>query len=102
MSDQIMRETIEKTLKDKGVVFAGLFGSYAKKNNRPDSDSDSDIDLMVEFQRGKKYSLFDLGGIKMDLEAKLRKKVDLVTPRSISPLLRKEIMETMEPIYDDR
>lgn len=98
MSDQVMRDTIEKTLKDKGVIFAGLFGSHAKKNNHPASD----IDLMVEFRSGEKYSLFDLGGIKMDLEDKLKKKVDLVTPRSVSPLLRKEIMETMEPIFDDR
>ena len=96
--DQKIVETIGKTLKNKGIVFAGLFGSYAKKTAR----SDSDIDLMVEFQRGKKYSLFDLGGIKMDLEDKLKKKVDLVTPRSISPILRKEIMDTMEPIYDNR
>lgn len=93
-----MKNTIEKTLKRRGVVFIGLFGSYAKKNHRPDSD----IDLMVEFQKGKKYSLFDLGGIKMDLEDKLKKRVDLITPRSVSPLLKKEIMETMESIYDER
>ncbi len=98
MSDQTMRETIEKTLKSRGVVFAGLFGSQAKKTSRPDSD----IDLLVEFKKGEKYSLFDLGGIKMDLEDKLKKKVDLITPRSISPLLRKEIMETMVSLYDQR
>jgi len=56
----------------------------------------------VEFRKGKNYSLFDLGGIKMDLEEKLQKKVDLVTPSSISPILREEIMETIEPIYDIR
>jgi len=98
MSDQAMRETIKKTLQNRGVVFAGLFGSYAKKNARPDSD----VDLMIEFGNKNKYSLFDLGGIKMDLENKLKKKVDLVTPRSISPLLRSEIMETLEPLYDNR
>lgn len=93
-----MRETIKKTLKKRGVVFAGLFGSYAKKNARPDSD----VDLMIEFGNKKKYSLFDLGGIKMDLEDRLKKKVDLITPGSISPLLRKEIMDTIEPLYDHR
>jgi len=96
--DQRIMETIEKTLKNESIVFAGLFGSYAKRTAR----SDSDIDLLVEFRRGKKYSLFDLGGIKMNLEEKLKKKVDLVTPRSISPILRKEIMDTVEPIYDNR
>ncbi len=96
--DQKTAEMIGKTLKNKGVVFAGLFGSYAKKTARPDSD----IDLLVEFQRGKKYSLFDLGGIKMDLEDKLNRKVDLITPGSISPILQKEIMDTMISIYDNR
>ena len=98
MSDQAMRETIKKTLQNRGVVFAGVFGSHAKKTAKPDSD----IDIMIEFGDKKKYSLFDLGGIKMDLENKLKKKVDLVTPRSISPLLRSEIMETLEPLYDNR
>ncbi len=98
LADQKMLETIGNTLRSRGVVFAGLFGSYAKKTAR----SDSDVDLMVEFRKGKNYSLFDLGGIKMDLEEKLQKKVDLVTPSSISPILREEIMETIEPIYDIR
>ncbi len=98
MSNQTIRETIVKTLQGRGLVFVGLFGSYAKKTAQPNSD----IDLMVEFEKEKKYSLFDLGGIKMDLEYNLKKKVDIVTPRSISPLLRKEIMETTEPLYDNR
>ena len=98
MSDKLMRETIRSSLKGSGVVFVGLFGSYAKKNVH----ADSDIDLMVEFEKGKKYSIFDLGGIKMDLEKKLNRRVDLITPKSISPFLRKEIMETMEPLYDNR
>ncbi len=98
MSDTAMREAIRKTLENRGVVFVGLFGSHAKKNARPDSD----IDLMIEFGNEKQYSIFDLGGIKMDLESELKKEVDLITPRSVSPLLRKEIMETMEPLYDIR
>jgi len=98
MTDHFMREAIEQTLKNRGIVFAGIFGSYAKKT----AGSESDIDLLIEFEKGKKYSLFELGGIKSDLENKLKKKVDLVTPNSISPLLRSEIMDTMKPLYDNR
>jgi len=98
MSDQAMRDAITATLKGRGVTFIGLFGSQAKKTAKPDSD----VDILVEFEKGKKYTLFDLGGIKTDLENKLKKNVDLVTPNSISPSLRQEIMDSIEPLYDNR
>jgi len=76
----------------------GIFGSRTKGV----ATENSDIDLMIQFDKKKKYGLFDLGGIKMDLEKELGKKVDLVTPFSLSPLLKDEIMKSMESIYDYR
>ena len=54
-----------------------VFGSVATGNNRPDSD----VDFLVEFDRGK--NLFDLIGLKLDLENLLGVSVDLVTPGSL-------------------
>ena len=93
-----MRDTIGRVLKGRGIVFVGIFGSRAKGT----ATKNSDIDLMIQFDKKKKYGLFDLGGIKMDLEEKLGKKVDLITPSSLSPLLKDEIMKSMESIYDYR
>lgn len=50
-----------------------LFGSYADGSAREDSD----IDLMVEFNK-KAVSLFVLSGMKFELEEKLKKPVDVI------------------------
>lgn len=93
-----MRDTIARVLEGRGIVFVGMFGSRAKGT----ASDNSDVDLMIQFGSGRRYGIFDLGGIKMDLEKELGKKVDLVTPSSLSPLLKDEIMKNMNPIYDHR
>ena len=68
-------ESIKSLLKKDGrVSSAWLFGSFARDENK----SESDIDIMVELNNNKKYSLFDLMDISFLLESKLNKKVDLV------------------------
>lgn len=51
----------------------------------------SDIDILVEFEGQK--SLLDLAGLKLDLEDALERPVDLLTYRSIHPLLKDRIRE---------
>lgn len=60
----------------------------------------SDIDVLVQFKTGK--SLFDLVGLKLDLEARLKRKVDLVTYNSLHPLLRDRILQEQQIIYGKR
>lgn len=67
-----MLKQIDKILKERNVSKASIFGSYA----RGDADDSSDIDLLVE---PAKKSLFELAGIKMDLENALNKKFDVLT-----------------------
>src|SRR6266545_434356 len=66
-----------------GVKRIGIFGSHARGNAREDSD----IDLIVEFDEGRKtYDNFiDLCFFLEDL---LGRKVDLLTQESISPIIR--------------
>lgn len=75
------------TLKKNGVIKAGIFGSYVTGKARKESD----IDLLVEFS-GKK-SLLDLAGLKIELENKLKKKVDILTYNSLHPLLKERILQ---------
>jgi uncharacterized protein len=56
----------------------------------------SDVDLLVEFE-GRK-SLLDLSGFKIELEDALCRKVDVVTYRSLHPLLRERILAEQVPI----
>ena len=75
-------------LKKEKVVKAGIFGSYA----RGEQKKNSDIDILIEIPKGRKFSLFDLVGVQLDLEKILGKKVDILTYDSIYHLLRKKIL----------
>lgn len=57
---------------------AAVFGSFARNENRQDSD----VDLIVDFI--DTYDLLDLIGLKQELEDALGRKVDLVTFKSIA------------------
>lgn len=74
-------------LRRNDVVKAGIFGSYA----REDVKKKSDIDILIKF-KGRK-SLFDLAGLKIELEEELHKKVDILTYRSIHPLIKSSILK---------
>lgn len=64
----------------------GLFGSFA----RAEETTESDIDLLVEFH--KHTTLFNLSALKIYLEEKLSRNVDIVTKAA----LRKEIAQYVE------
>ncbi|OGZ35355.1 MAG: hypothetical protein A3I88_03325 [Candidatus Portnoybacteria bacterium RIFCSPLOWO2_12_FULL_39_9] len=87
-----IKDIILPILKRQGVEKAALFGSFA----RGDTKKKSDIDILVKF-RGKK-SLFELGGLKVDLEEALKKKVDIIEYSSIHPLLKDRILNEQIPI----
>jgi predicted nucleotidyltransferase len=63
-----------------GVKRIGIFGSFVLGKQ----DSKSDIDLLVEFDEGKK-SFRNFMGTASLAETIFDRKVDLVTPQSLSP-----------------
>ncbi len=81
-----IKEKIKKKLKEFGVVKAGIFGSYA----RGEQKRNSDIDILIEVS--KDFSLFDLVALEREISKILKKKVDLITYKSIHPLLKKRIL----------
>ena len=89
---QKIKKTIPPILKSHGVKRAAVFGSVA----RGDNNRSSDVDLLVEFN-GRK-SLLDLIGLQFALQKKYRRKFDVVTYRSLHPLLRDRIMSEQRPI----
>ena len=80
-----IKEKAIPVMKQAGVIRSSLFGSYARGENTLKSD----IDFLVEFPRGK--SLLDLIGLEMELEKVLGKKVDLVTFKSVHPLIKEYV-----------
>jgi len=84
---------IAQLLKKQGAKKIAVFGSYIRKEQKPNSD----IDIVVEFS-GRK-SLLDIIGIEQELSEALHIKVDLLTEKSISPYLIDRIRKEMKVIY---
>lgn len=74
-------------LKGAGVTRSSIFGSYV----RGEASEDSDIDILVDFPRGK--GIFEFVGLQQELEQVLGKKTDLVTYDSLHPLLKDRILK---------
>ena len=89
-----LRRQITPTLKKHDVIRASVFGSYA----RGEETLKSDIDMMVEFS-GKK-SLLDLVGLKLDLEDKIGKKIDVSTFKAIHHLIRDRVFKEQVAILE--
>jgi predicted nucleotidyltransferase len=74
-------------LADKyGVKSLLLFGSVCRDEAGPDSD----VDLLVEFDRPVGY--FGLFALQSYLESVLGCKVDLGTPNSLKPRIRERVL----------
>jgi len=82
-----IKPIIVRILKKNGVLQAGIFGSYA----RGDQKRKSDVDILIKVGR-RKFSLLDLVRLEMKLKESLGKEVDLLTYNGINPLLKERIL----------
>ena len=84
---QEKREDILRVAARRGAFNVRVFGSVA----RGEADEKSDIDLLVDLEPGR--SLFDLGGLLMDLQELLNHKVDIVTERGLRARIRDRVLK---------
>ncbi len=71
----------QATVRNFGVARLGLFGSFVRDEPQPGSD----VDLIVEFEEEEK-TFDNLMGLSFFLEDTLQRRVELLTPESLSPL----------------
>jgi len=76
-----------EAIKERGATSLYLFGSAARDEAR----ADSDLDLFIDYDPRKKFSLVDLVGIKHILEDSLGVTVDVTMRDSLHPKLRQDI-----------
>ncbi len=69
-----------------GAYNVRIFGSVA----RGEDDADSDIDVLVDVRPGT--SLLDLGGLLVELQELLRRRVDVVTRKGLRPRIRDRVL----------
>ena len=89
---KMIRENKGK-IKEFGVKRIGIFGSFVKDT----ATEKSDIDIIVEFEEGKK-NFENFINLAFFLEEILGRKIDLLTPESISPYIKPYIEK--EVIYE--
>ena len=94
MTIQSIKKQIVPILKRQGVIKAAFFGSVARGSMRKKSD----VDLLINLRKDK--SLFDFVGLKIELEEKLGRKVDLVEYSAIRPSLKDAILSEQKVIYE--
>ncbi|MDI9591316.1 MAG: nucleotidyltransferase family protein [Acidobacteriota bacterium] len=70
-----------------GVLSLGVFGSYARGQQK----ADSDLDVLVEFD-DRPLSLFDFVRLENELSDALGIKVDLVERRALKPHIGQHIL----------
>ncbi|HEX9685047.1 MAG TPA: nucleotidyltransferase family protein [Burkholderiales bacterium] len=74
----------------------GVFGSTA----RGEATKASDVDLLVEFEKGAQTSLFDMVRLQEELSRLLGRKVDLATPAILeNPYRRHAVLKDLREIY---
>ena len=83
--ENIIKDTIPYLKQKYGVRKIGLFGSFV----RNEETINSDVDILVEFERSIGWDFFDLQDF---LEQKLGTKVDLVTPLALKPRMKDKVL----------
>ena len=96
MSTQAMTQTIADYFKTQPVLKAWLFGSFARGEERPDSD----VDIMVALDQNVHVGLFQLSGMHLDLQDLLHTRVDLVTDKGLLPFARESAERDKKLIYE--
>lgn len=76
----------------RGVTGVRVFGSM----RRDDAREDSDVDLLVTLAPGT--SALAMGGLLMDAQELLGRRVDVVTEASLHPALRDRVLADALPL----
>ncbi len=75
-----------------GASHVRVFGSVVHGM----ADEDSNVDFLVDLQPGR--SLFDLGGLLIELQQLLKRSVDVVTPAGLRPRIRERVLKEAIPL----
>jgi predicted nucleotidyltransferase len=86
------REEIKQLAANHGAYNVRVFGSVARREAREDSD----LDVLVDLESDR--SLFDLGGLLIELQNLLGCNVDVVTEQGLRPRIRERVLRDAVPL----
>ena len=96
MSTKTMTKILAEYFKTQPVLKAWLFGSFSRGEERPDSD----VDILVEFDKNARVSLMKHAGMIVDLERKLSRPVDLIAEGTLLPFAVESADRDKKLIYE--
>ena len=88
----LKRSVIRETASRFRVANPRVFGSVLRGADKDGSD----LDLLVDALPGA--TLFDLGGLQVELESLLGIHVDLLTPSDLPPKVRAKVLAEAQPL----
>ena len=94
----VPKEFVKEFCERNHIRKFSLFGSVLTPRFRPDSD----LDVLVEFDRGHVPGLVTLAGMEMELSEASGHKVDLRTPDDLSRYFRSEVVSSALLQYERR
>ena len=95
LEQKISKDKLADFYKKNHIRKLSVFGSAVRGDLQPDSD----IDLLVEFERDLTPGLFSIIRMEMELCEMLDRKVDLRTPEDLSQYFRDEVVRNAELQY---
>ena len=93
-TDVIVRSILEHYPTAQAIY---LFGTYGTADEWPDSDVD--IAVLLAPQQAKATGFLALSALRFELEAALKKEVDLINLRRVPTVLQKEVIVADRRIY---
>ncbi len=90
---QEKREQVLSIAAKHGAFNVRVFGSVVRGEDTPESD----IDFLIDYDPSKVTPWFP-GGLLMDLQDLLERKVDVLTEQGISPLIREQVLSEAKPL----
>jgi predicted nucleotidyltransferase len=95
--DQLVAElrALRPAFEREGVSHMALVGSRARRDNR----ADSDVDLMIEVESGRRFSLVEVARIIRAVEERIGIRADILMRRSLKPRLLSEALRDQIPVF---
>ena len=92
---EVPHDRLAELCRRRRIRWLALFGSVLRDDFRPESD----VDVLIEFETGRRYTYFTLAQIEDELSGFLGRKVDLHVRKTLHPFLRDKVLEQAEALY---
>jgi len=88
-------KALEPKFRDEGVTRLALFGSRARGDNRPDSD----VDVLIDVDPTRKFSLLDLVGVGHIIEDELLLDVHVTEKLGAEPRFMRKVAPDVVEVF---